>query len=82
MSRWSKGALEAGVPAEQPFDVILAEGRVEEVPQAWLDQLAEGGRLVAVVGEADMAQACIYTSRARPWPCARCSMPRWRHCRD
>jgi protein-L-isoaspartate(D-aspartate) O-methyltransferase len=56
-----EGALAAGVPGEQPFDVILAEGRVEEVPQVWLDQLADGGRLVAVVGEADMAQACVFT---------------------
>ena len=29
-----EGELEAGVAGEQPFDVILAEGRVEEVPQA------------------------------------------------
>ncbi len=56
-----EGALEAGVAGEQPFDVILVEGRVEEVPQGWLDQLADGGRLIAVVGEADMAKACIYT---------------------
>jgi protein-L-isoaspartate(D-aspartate) O-methyltransferase len=56
-----EGALAAGVPGERPFDVILAEGRVEEVPQAWLDQLADGGRLVAVVGEAEMAQACVHT---------------------
>ena len=57
----AEGPLEAGVPAEGPFDVIVAEGRVEEVPRALFDQLADGGRLVAVVGEADMAQACIYT---------------------
>ena len=56
-----EGGLAAGVAAEQPFDVIVAEGRVEEVPQAWLDQLADGGRLVAVVGETDMAQACVHT---------------------
>jgi protein-L-isoaspartate(D-aspartate) O-methyltransferase len=56
-----EGDLSAGVAGEQPFDVILAEGRVEEVPQSWLDQLADGGRLVAVVGEAEMAKACIYT---------------------
>ena len=56
-----EGALANGVAAEQPFDVIVAEGRVEEVPQALLDQLADGGRLLAVVGEAEMAQACVYT---------------------
>lgn len=56
-----EGPLAAGVLGEQPFDVILAEGRVEDVPQAWLDQLADGGRLVAVVGEAEMAQARVHT---------------------
>ncbi|MFN4144140.1 protein-L-isoaspartate O-methyltransferase family protein [Aestuariivirga sp.] len=56
-----EGALPGGLPDSQPFDVIVIEGRVEEVPQALLDQLADGGRLVAAVGEADMAQACVYT---------------------
>ena len=56
-----EGALSAGVPAEQPFDVILAEGRIEDVPPALLAQLGDEGRLVAVVGETEMAQACVYT---------------------
>jgi len=57
----SEGALASGVAASAPYDVIIAEGRVEEVPDAWLKQLADGGRLVAVVGETDIAQACVYT---------------------
>jgi protein-L-isoaspartate(D-aspartate) O-methyltransferase len=44
-----EGPLEAGVPAEAPFDAILVEGAVPDVPQALLDQLKDGGRLVAVV---------------------------------
>lgn len=56
-----EGPLSAGVPEEQPFDVILAEGRIEEVPAALLAQLGDEGRLVAVVGETEMAQACVYT---------------------
>lgn len=56
-----EGDLAAGVADEQPFDVILVEGRVEEVPEAWLRQLADGGRLVAVVGETEMSHACVYT---------------------
>ena len=55
-----EGPLEPGCAAEQPYDVIIAEGRIEEVPQAWLGQLAQGGRLVAVVGDRDMAQARVY----------------------
>lgn len=56
-----EGPLEAGVAADKPFDVILLEGRVEDVPQPLLDQLAEGGRLVAVVGSSEVAQACVFT---------------------
>ncbi len=43
------GPLEEGYAAQAPYDVILIEGAVEEVPQAITDQLAEGGRLVCVV---------------------------------
>jgi protein-L-isoaspartate(D-aspartate) O-methyltransferase len=43
------GDLTTGCPEQGPYDVILISGAVEEVPQALLDQLAEGGRLVAVV---------------------------------
>ncbi len=40
---------EAGAPAEAPYDAILIEGAVREVPRAILDQLAEGGRLGTVI---------------------------------
>ena len=41
----------AGLPGEAPFDAILLSGSVAQLPQALLDQLKVGGRLVAVVGE-------------------------------
>jgi len=44
-----EGPLAAGWPAQAPYDAILFAGGVAEVPRAILDQLAEGGRLVAVV---------------------------------
>jgi len=56
-----EGSLSAGVVGEQPFDVIVLEGRAEDVPQSLLGQLADDGRLVAVVGESDIAQACVYS---------------------
>jgi protein-L-isoaspartate(D-aspartate) O-methyltransferase len=40
--------LAAGAEADGPFDVILIEGGVEEVPPALTAQLAEGGRIAAI----------------------------------
>jgi protein-L-isoaspartate(D-aspartate) O-methyltransferase len=56
------GPLKAGVPGKGPFDVIFVNGAVEEVPAAWLDQLAEGGRLAVAVAEGSVRRARIYTS--------------------
>ncbi len=50
-----------GCADEAPFDAIIINGRVPFVPQTLLDQLKEGGRLVAVVGEGPLAQAQLFT---------------------
>jgi len=39
-----------GLPAEAPFDRILCAAAGPEIPQSWIDQLADGGRIVAPVG--------------------------------
>jgi protein-L-isoaspartate(D-aspartate) O-methyltransferase len=44
-----EGRLAEGYPKQAPYNVILLGGAVAEVPAAIADQLAEGGRLVAVV---------------------------------
>lgn len=44
-----QGALERGYPDRAPYDVVVFEGAVGEIPAAIADQLAEGGRLLAVV---------------------------------
>ncbi len=44
-----EGRLAEGYPKQAPYNVILLGGAVAEVPAAVADQLAEGGRLVAVV---------------------------------
>lgn len=56
-----EGDMAAGCPSKAPFDVIVIEGRAGEVPQALSAQLAEGGRLVAVIGETDMARMRVMT---------------------
>ena len=46
-----EGALEAGHAAGAPYDVLVIDGAVEQVPDALVAQLAAGGRVV--VGIAD-----------------------------
>jgi len=55
-------AMNEGHRAEAPYDVIIINGRAGRVPESLLSQLADGGRLVAVVGDADTAQALVYTN--------------------
>lgn len=53
------GALEKGYASEAPYDVIFLNGAVEEVPEALLAQLRDGGRLVAVTGNGHAARATV-----------------------
>jgi protein-L-isoaspartate(D-aspartate) O-methyltransferase len=46
-----------GVPDEAPFDAIVLSGSVGTVPQTLLDQLAPGGRLLAIVGDEPIMRA-------------------------
>lgn len=54
-------SMHEGHRAEAPYDVIMVNGRAGEIPDTLLSQLADGGRLVAVVGDTDTAQALVYT---------------------
>lgn len=40
-----------GLPNEAPFTAIVATCGVEEIPRAWLEQLLDGGRMVAPLGD-------------------------------
>jgi len=42
-----EGPLEHGHAAGAPYDVIVVDGAVEELPEALVDQVREGGRIVA-----------------------------------
>ena len=50
-----KGRLTEGFANEGPYDAILIEGAVETMPERILDQLGNGGRLVAVWRPQDAA---------------------------
>jgi protein-L-isoaspartate(D-aspartate) O-methyltransferase len=54
-------AVVDGWKDEAPYDVILLNGGAEIVPDAWLAQLASGGRLGVIVREGPAGKARIYT---------------------
>lgn len=56
-----EGDLKAGYPKQAPYDVIFINGSIEEEPAALLDQLAEGGRLVAVMRGEGVGKATVWT---------------------
>lgn len=55
-----EGPLASGHGAGAPYDVVVINGSVDTVPQALLDQLAEGGRLVAVIGRGNAGRATLH----------------------
>ncbi len=59
-----EGRLTDGHPAQAPYDVILIDGGVDEVPPGIQQQLAEGGRLVTVVQSGGVGRATLMTRRA------------------
>jgi len=50
-----------GWPDEAPYDIIMLNGAAEIVPEAWLEQLAPGGRLGVIVRQGAAGAARIYT---------------------
>ena len=57
----------AGLASQAPFQAILVPAAAKEVPQPFLDQLAEGGRLVIPIGDrsAEGQRMMRYTLRDR-----------------
>lgn len=55
-----EGPLAQGFPAKGPYAAILVNGRVEVRPQALLDQLADDGRLLCVMGRDRSAKATMF----------------------
>jgi len=50
-----------GWPAQAPYDVILLTGSVPVLPEPFRQQLAIGGRLLAVIGDATIMTASLVT---------------------
>lgn len=59
-----QGDGKQGLAHEQPFTAIMATCGVEFIPQAWIDQLAEKGRLVAPVGDVKCQSLVLFHKQA------------------
>jgi protein-L-isoaspartate(D-aspartate) O-methyltransferase len=53
------GPLTCGWAVSAPYDVILFDGAIERVPQAIVDQLADGGRIAAGLAENGVTRLAI-----------------------
>ena len=53
-------SLPDGYAEEAPYDVILINGQVAEVPDRLLSQLKDRGRLAAIVSEGGVGKACLF----------------------
>ncbi len=51
------GALTGGAPKHGPYDAILIEGAVEDLPDALTDQLKDGGRICCIFATGTFGQA-------------------------
>ena len=57
-----QGDLREGLADQAPFDIILVCGLIEQAPETWFTQLAEGGRLGAAVPHGrDLGRARVWT---------------------
>jgi protein-L-isoaspartate(D-aspartate) O-methyltransferase len=58
-----EGALAQGYPARAPYQVVLFEGMVAHIPDAIAGQVAENGRLVAVLGDGNGTGRAVLMTR-------------------
>jgi len=57
----SLGDPAAGDATHGPFDVIFINGAIEIVPEVLVNQLKQGGRLVALFRQGGVGQCCVLT---------------------
>lgn len=74
-----EGELTAGCADDAPYDAIVLEGAIVTAPEALLDQLKDGGRMVAVVRQGDgLGKATIWRRLGKsldPWTAFDASAP-------
>ena len=53
----------SGAPDHSPFDAIVVTCGVESIPEAWKNQLAEGGRLVVPFGRPECQKLTLFMKK-------------------
>jgi len=54
-----EGSLEDGYQAKAPYDLILIDGAVDDVPEAIVDQLKDGGRLGVALNDRGITRLMV-----------------------
>jgi protein-L-isoaspartate(D-aspartate) O-methyltransferase len=54
----------AGAPGSAPFDRVIVTAAAEDIPEALVEQLAEGGKMVLPLGPRDGTQHIVKLSKA------------------
>ena len=55
-----KKDLNEGCPEHGPFNKILIEGAVEDIPSYLFDQLDENGKMIAIIANGDLSEVREY----------------------
>lgn len=55
------GELKPGAAQHGPFDVILVNGAVADIPQQWAAQLSSNGRIIAPIIDGPVTRICVFT---------------------
>ena len=67
-----------GYNDQSPFNAIIIEGAIQEVPKNILDQLDVGGRLLAIIHEEDVCSAKLFRNNGHTvseFKLFNCSLP-------
>jgi protein-L-isoaspartate(D-aspartate) O-methyltransferase len=59
-ARVLEGPLAGGAPGEGPYDAIVVNGGVGQAPRRLLEQLKDGGRLVAVLADGVLGRGTVW----------------------
>jgi protein-L-isoaspartate(D-aspartate) O-methyltransferase len=59
----ASGPAPAGWPSGAPYDVILIEGGIEQVPECLKDQVQQNGRIVAIATDDEIGHAVVFHKR-------------------